>query len=1012
MRDEIGEQLFGALAQLCQRSKELSWRELLEAGLALFVQAVGASEGSVALLDEQGQPLVCLPTETLLSTDLCAALRDSPSPWLERLRRREFSPLPLPPSNTACWLLPCPWSDALPSALMAFNTVATPLPQDILEQAAALAIPLFHDARLRRQLEQEEQSRGARSHTSAAGRQEPSSPELADILAHLATAARQVLGAEHLAILYRDSDGGQQLTGYPAGLDFLQQVEGQQPPDQPLQLVDAWKSSPALAEIAKREGFHTVLLLPLRMGEQTVGTVFLSRDRTQPFTEAEITLSKNLVQQTAWALKGLSSLQASQRREGGLEQLNAVITAVNSLSNLGAILRTGLASALEIAGMDQGGIYLWDTQENVLRLHTQHGLIPESNSRGAICRSGQGLIGRAFNEQRNVMGCALPAGLTPATKWDAAALQICFPLMVEGQAVGVLNMSAPRDDVWLSETERLLESLTKQLAVAVQRNRIAQQVQDQLQALHHLYEVSAGLLTEGSTPAARFLLLRTLSDILPAVLSTAFYTLKSGQWLRTDVYAPQTQPALGALWEEGPVWNDETQFLEACLRARVLTRVNERRGRTCSFWQLLAAAGVRQALYFPLSLLDGEIFGVVGIALNEDVHLSPQESALVWALLQQGTAALAKIRLYEASRDGESRLRAILESSEDGIFLVGENLEIRYVNGRSLELLGMSDEPGSWEGRSFPQAIARVRLESRELARCLVQGARHIWSEGTLSAENDPATTFTTRQGQVLTLQRWPVYSSRQQLLGGLFLLRDVTAQKALERMRDDLLHMLVHDMRNPLSTIINAVEIIQDPDMEDIAEEVSVIALNNAERALMLVNAILDISKLESGRFELHPEPFNLSTLLHSLDHYLAFTTQTTLEVNAAPDLPPVLADRKAVERVLQNLMDNALKFTPREKGVIRVRARQEGPWLHVEVYNNGPPIPPTIMINLFQKFNTTSYRGQGYGLGLAFCRLAVESHGGKIWAENRPEGGVSFYFTLPVQTAQTSEVYKTSEV
>ena len=1000
MSGEAGEQLFGALAQLCQRSGELSWRELLETGLALFVQAVGASEGSVALLDEQGQPLVCLPTETTLSATLCAALRDPPSSWLQR----EFSPLPLPPSNTACWLLPCPWSDAIPSALMAFSNVTTPLPQDILEQVTALAAPLFHNARLRRQLEQEEPSHSAQSHPPAtAGRPEPSSSEMPDVLAHLAAAAQQVLGAEHLAILYRDSNGGRQLLGYPAGLDFLQQLERQHPLDQPLQLVDAWEAPPALAEIAKREEFHTVLLLPLRMGEQPVGTAFLSRDQTQLFTEAEITLSKNLVQQIAWALKGIFSLQASQRREADLEQLNAVITAVNSLSDLGAILRTGLASALEIAGMEQGGIYLWDSRENVLRLQTQHGLTPENIAHSAICRSGQGLIGRAFNEQRNVMGRALPSGLphTSSTGKDTAALQINIPLMVEGQTVGVLSMSTPRDDVWLPETTRLLESLTKQLAVAVQRNRIAQEVQDQLQALHHLYEVSAGLLTEGSTSAVRFLLLRTLSDIVPAALSVAFYTLQGGQWLRTGVYTSQTQIALGILWEKGPVEEDETQFLEACLRERVLTRVNERRGRACSFWRPLAAASIRQVLYFPLSLPDGEIFGVVGIALNEDFRLSPQESALVWALLQQGTAALAKIRLYEASRDGESRLRAILESSEDGVFLVGENLKIHYVNGRSLKLLGISDEPGSWEGRSFPQAIARVRLESRELAHRLVQAARHIWSEGTPSAEDDAPADFATRQGRTLTLHRWPVYSSRQQLLGGLFLLRDVTEQRTLERMRDDLLHMLVHDLRNPLSAIINAVEIVQDPTMKDALQEVSTIALSNAERALMLVNAILDISKLESGRFELHPEPFGLGALLQSLDRYLAFAPQTTLEINAAPDLPPVLADREAVERVLQNLMDNALKFTPLEKGLIRVNARQEGSWLRVEVYNSGPPIPSNIMSRLFQKFNTTEYRGQGYGLGLAFCRLAVEAHGGKIWAENRSAGGVSFYFTLPIQTS-----------
>jgi two-component system sensor histidine kinase KdpD len=103
--------------------------------------------------------------------------------------------------------------------------------------------------------------------------------------------------------------------------------------------------------------------------------------------------------------------------------------------------------------------------------------------------------------------------------------------------------------------------------------------------------------------------------------------------------------------------------------------------------------------------------------------------------------------------------------------------------------------------------------------------------------------------------------------------------------------------------------------------------------------------------------------------------------------------------ERVLQNLLDNAIRFTP-EDGLIQVTAALESSktdWLIVSIRDNGPGIPEDVQDRIFQKFTTARHQQSGTGLGLAFCKMVVESHGGRIWTENNPEGGASFHFTLP---------------
>ncbi len=244
-------------------------------------------------------------------------------------------------------------------------------------------------------------------------------------------------------------------------------------------------------------------------------------------------------------------------------------------------------------------------------------------------------------------------------------------------------------------------------------------------------------------------------------------------------------------------------------------------------------------------------------------------------------------------------------------------------------------------------------------------------------------------QGQVSELQ-----SERERLL-------------ELQRMRQDLVDFLVHDMRNPLTTIISTLTLLEmalahegDGEKEDMLR----MAVTSAARLTRLIDTLLEVSRLESGNFPLTRSEIQLRVLLIDVAkqmEVLAQRNHVLVRVEAAEDLPPLTADRALLERVLANLMDNALKYTP-PNGTIALSATVEGDYLLVAVGDTGPGVPPDQRERVFEWFaqiGGEKLKRRGFGLGLTFCRLAVEAHGGRIWVESGDDGaGTQFVFSLPL--------------
>lgn len=230
-------------------------------------------------------------------------------------------------------------------------------------------------------------------------------------------------------------------------------------------------------------------------------------------------------------------------------------------------------------------------------------------------------------------------------------------------------------------------------------------------------------------------------------------------------------------------------------------------------------------------------------------------------------------------------------------------------------------------------------------------------------------------------------------------------------KMRENVLAVVSHDLRNPLNVIqMSAALILLETPLHNGGERARSCAeriIRSVQRMASLMKDLLDIASIDAGRFAIHPEEHEVDEILReALDTLLPLATEKSLRIQreAAPSPAIIRCDRERIVQVLSNLVGNAIKFTP-EGGLISVGARPEGDHVLFTVRDTGPGIAAKDLPHLFEAYwqaNATVERKTGIGLGLAISKGIVETHGGRIWAESTPGEGSSFHFTLPLSGAE----------
>jgi signal transduction histidine kinase len=236
------------------------------------------------------------------------------------------------------------------------------------------------------------------------------------------------------------------------------------------------------------------------------------------------------------------------------------------------------------------------------------------------------------------------------------------------------------------------------------------------------------------------------------------------------------------------------------------------------------------------------------------------------------------------------------------------------------------------------------------------------------------------------------------------WIMRDITERKELDSLRDDMIAMIYHDLRSPLGNIVSSLDLMNGmiPDDETLHTMLT-IARNSTGRIQRLVNSLLDINRLESGQPIADQNAIDPILLIREALREVepsAAGRHQILENKTVGVLPLIWVDVDMVHRVLINLLENAIKYTP-TGGLVEIGAQvNSGTSVKFWVRDNGPGISATDRERVFEKF--TRLRGKegpsGLGVGLAFCKLAVLGHGGQIWVESEPGKGTIFWLTLPV--------------
>ncbi len=756
-------------------------------------------------------------------------------------------------------------------------------------------------------------------------------------------------------------------------------------------------------------GLRSGIGLPLAMHGELIGLIVLGNQRLpRSFDPETLRLAHALANQAAIAIQNARLFErtdvALARRLDEISALETISQRMTRRLDLHAVIEQVVNAAAGATNADLCEVALLDPQTDLLHVMVRHGMA-DQREEATTWAANLGLTGRSLQTGEAVRVddvTQVPEYL--CIRPDVRS-EMAVPIILDGQRLGVINLESVQPSAFDADQERFVTSLAEHAAIAIQNARLFEAVQQRAVEFQTLRAIAVDLLSE--------------ADLQHRLQVIAREALKRAQARDIHIYlydqASDTLTFGTSLWNTGEI---DQEF--APPRPHGMTATAARSGerlviRNPHEHPLFRDAphewGTIEAIVsVPLKQAD-EVIGVFNIAFDQQASLTDDTLHFLDLLATQAAVAIVNARLAEATRTSRDRLQAVLDSINDGILMFDVNGRLVLANPRTEYLLNIRTR--EFMGQHFIRILKRLgRMFTDEEAFSIRDAVELI-----RSAQENPAMmtrrkyTLSHPTVRVIEETSLAVIGANEEILGRLFILRDITQEYEMEVYRQEMSHMLVHDLRSPLAGVITGLTIAME-EMEEGAEGTPQttlastvrVALNSANDLLHLVEAILDVNKLEAGEVPLALEEVNLREIARQAYETLSRTAaEANIEVTirAPEELPSIHADLGQIRRVMINLLDNALRYTP-ENGRIGIEIEATPAYHTVTIYDTGEGVPPELRERIFERFAqgdvTRRKRGpKGSGLGLTFCRLAVEAHGGRIWVTDGPEGGAAFHFTLP---------------
>ena len=705
-----------------------------------------------------------------------------------------------------------------------------------------------------------------------------------------------------------------------------------------------------------------------------------------------------------------SLYDAQRERVAQLATLNNVLLQLNGTLSFEVVLETVIASAQTLSGGAGVALYMyWDDVKGSLALVRSAGM-----SSKFTADPPDPLVNRTLHRQPThilpplvIADAARDADAEPLRdlmRVEGKPAWIELPLTVGGVTIGVLVIYFGAPHVFADESIEVLRMFANQVAQALSNARLYAITDEALErrvgqllalaAIGHELTATIDLKTIGN------LVLSHALDATSSRIGALLLLDEHGEveFSVTRGYAPGT-------------FDQPSQLLNGIAgevikrREPILIDDRDADPRYARF-----ALAARSQLTVPI-LHNADLLGVITLENPLPAAFGEEDINFILQLTNQAVIAIDNARLFIRTDEARDRLQLILNTIQEAIILIDGDGVITLANPR-VDLIGL--KPAQVLGKNIKTLAAEsagfapaLGFTATELA-TLLERAAGVWNPA------DDLTGYSL-EARYLERQTIPIADSDSSLIGVLLVFYDETERIRLAQTRDDVSRMLIHDLRSPLTAVTTSLKLLseltpKDSQLRPLVESTSESGRRAIRKMLQRVDSLLDVSRMETGFLTLDTEPAALTTIIQTAQDEIAPIAQeiaVTIQTDLPENFPRLNIDADKVERVVLNLLDNALKFTP-ENGTVTIRARNAGGMAQIDVIDQGPGVPEEYKARLFDRFvQVKEQKGKrrGSGLGLTFCRLVVENHGGKIWVGDNPDGGSVFSFTLPVVKEKEKE-------
>jgi PAS domain S-box-containing protein len=791
------------------------------------------------------------------------------------------------------------------------------------------------------------------------------------------------------------------------------------------------------------EETKSLLVLPLVSGANLRALIFIHQYASIRFSLTEIELARTLTNQASIALENArlyqSTLSTAERfsilnqasyQVGANFDPEQIYVAVHRAAQRLMPVESFVISLLDEETDEIEGVYLVDDdiRAPVTRIPRDQGLS------GRVIKSGEPLLLHGTDTVDEMGGVTYGKPDTPLSI-------LAVPMTLSNKTVGMLSAQSYQPNVYMEDDLQILSTLANQAAVAIQNGRLFNETQRlafeleervvertvQLKREQQNTETLLRILTEVSSSLdldrALNRTLALLNDAIGAEQGTIMLLnaednllhYRAGYGYLTEKAAEVGRGFKLKIGEGLAGW-----VVEQREPALIHDLLNDFR------WVQTTSSSRehRSAIAMPL-LVAEDVIGALMVYHRKPNYFSRELLNMVKAIAGQVAVAINNAHLYELIRDQAERLgsmlrreqedasrsQAILEAVADGVLVTGSNNRISFLNQSAQRILGLE------AGRVIGQSLDVFGGLFGKSAGSWMQTIRD-WSEWPIAYQQGDtfAEQIDLENGHIVLVHLAPVILQND-FLGTVSIFRDITHEVEVDRLKSEFVATVSHELRTPMTSIRGYVDVLlmgAAGALDENQRHFLKIVKNNTERLNILVNDLLDISRIETGRVTLSPQALDMREVAEDAIEDILRRSQEenkpmALSLEAPKKLPRVFGDSERVRQVLGNLIDNAYNYTP-ENGTITVHIHplNGGHEVQVDVQDNGLGIPLNDQDRVFERF----YRGEhpmvlstpGTGLGLSIVKQLVEMHKGRIWMKSSgvPGDGTTFSFTLPVYEKQ----------